>query len=125
MYIWPDNAKTWIIGDGYFNNPVNVDPYYTSEITEGFYKNTDVGYLRFIYYFGVIGLLLFSFYFIEVGRTCMHKFPKWKVMFFLLLILNFAVWTKVSTDIFLAFAPFLCFEDNNDNTDDNENLHEG
>ncbi|MBR3513571.1 MAG: hypothetical protein IKO12_04030 [Bacteroidaceae bacterium] len=108
MYVWPDNAKTWIMGDGYFNNPKVVDPYYTGEVTEGFYKNTDVGYLRFIYYFGVIGLLVFSFYFIEVGRTCMHRFPRQRVMFLLLLCLHFMVWAKVSTDLFLCFAPFLC-----------------
>lgn len=114
MYVWPDNAKTWIIGDAYFNNPVMIDPYYTGEITEGYYKNTDVGYLRFIFYFGVVGLLMFSFFFIEVGRTCMRHFPEWKVMFLMLLAVHFIVWAKVSTDIFLAFAPFLCFEDNID-----------
>ena len=108
MYVWPDNAKTWIVGDGYFSNPKGIDPHYTGEITEGFYKNTDAGYLRFIYYFGVIGLLMFSFYFIEVGRICMHRFPRWRVMFLLLLCLHFMVWIKVSTDMFLAFAPFLC-----------------
>lgn len=118
MYVWPDNAKTWIIGDGYFDNPTGTDPYYTGEITEGFYKNTDVGYLRFIYYFGVIGLLVFSYYFIEVGRTCMHKFPEWRVMFLLLLILHFSVWAKVSTDLFLAFAPFLCLSNKNEDEDD-------
>ncbi len=114
MYVWPDNAKTWVIGDAYFNNPIWIDPYYTGEVTEGYYKNTDVGYLRFIYYFGVIGLLMFSFFFIEVGRTCMRRFPEWKVMFLLLLLLHFAVWAKVSTDMFLAFAPFLCFDTKNE-----------
>ena len=109
MYILPDNPKTWIIGDAYFNNPKMIDPYYTGEVTEGYYKNTDIGYLRFIFYFGVIGLLMFSFYFIEVGKICMQRHPEWKVMFLLLLLLHFAIWAKVSTDIFLAFAPFLCF----------------
>ena len=121
MYVWPDNAKTWIIGDAYFNNPYGNDPYYTGEVTEGFYKNTDVGYLRFIYYFGIIGLLVFSFYFIEVGRTCMHKFPEWKMLFLMLLLLHFTVWAKVSTDMFLAFAPFLCLDDENHDENHNEN----
>ena len=118
MYVLPDNAKTWIIGDGYFNNPYGNDPYYTGEVTEGFYKNTDIGYLRFIFYFGIIGLLMFIFYFIEVGRMCMRRHPEWKMLFLLLLIVHFTVWAKVSTDIFLAFAPFLCFE--NENEDDND-----
>ncbi|MBR1801488.1 MAG: hypothetical protein IJ767_08395 [Bacteroidaceae bacterium] len=120
MYVWPDNLKTWIIGDGYFNNPVAVDPYFTGEITEGYYKNTDVGYLRFIFYFGMIGLLTFSFYFIEVGRTCIHKFPQWRMMFLLLLLLHFTVWAKVSTDIFLCFAPFLCIDNETEDLEDDE-----
>ena len=114
MYVWPDNVKTWIVGDGYFENPVDVDPYYTGEIMGGYYKGTDVGYLRFIFYFGMIGLVMFSFYFIEVGRTCMRRFPEWKVLFLMLLLLHFSVWAKVATDIFLCFAPFLCLNSNED-----------
>ena len=115
MYVLPDNLKTWVIGDAYFDNPYYSDPYYTGEVTEGFYKNTDIGYLRFIFYFGVIGLLTFSFYFIEVGRTCMRKFPEWKILFIMLLVLHFTVWVKVSTDMFLVFAPFLCLNHENEN----------
>ena len=120
MYVWPEDIKTWVVGDGYFNNPVTVDPHYTGEITEGYYMNTDVGYLRFIYYFGVIGLLFFSIYFMEVGRACMHRFPEWKVMFLLLLLLHFTVWAKVSTDIFLCFAPFLCIDNETEDLEDDE-----
>lgn len=116
MYVWPDNTKTWIIGDGYFNNPDDIDPYYTGEIYKGYYKSTDVGYMRFIFYFGVLGLLMFSFYFIEVGRTCMRRFPEWKMLFLMLLLVHFTVWAKVSTDIFLCFAPFLCLGPENDET---------
>lgn len=108
MYVFPDNLKTWIIGDGYFTNPRLIDPYFTGEIIGGYYMGTDVGYLRFIFYFGVIGLLMFSFYFIEVGRTCMRRFPELKMLFLLLLVLHFAVWFKVTTDIFLVLALFLC-----------------
>lgn len=108
MYIFPDNIKTWIIGDGYFNNPVNVDPYYVGEITGGYYKGTDVGYLRFIFYFGLIGLSAFMLFFIKVTQYCVRGFPKYKWMFILLLIANFVIWLKVSTDIFLVFALFLC-----------------
>ena len=37
MVIWPDNLKTWIIGDGYINNPLDksqesFDPYYVGPI---------------------------------------------------------------------------------------------
>lgn len=115
MYVWPDNTKTWIIGDGYFDNPNLTDPTYTGENYAGnFYKGTDVGYLRFIYYFGTIGLLAFSWYMVKVGQVCMNKFPQWKILFLLLLIMHFLVWAKVSTDIFLVFAMFLCLNPNED-----------
>ena len=53
MYVFPENLKTWIIGDGYFSNPIHIDPYFTGKIIDGFYMGTDVGYLRFIFYFGL------------------------------------------------------------------------
>ena len=34
MFVWPDNPKTWTIGDGYFSNPVNTDFYYTGSIPD-------------------------------------------------------------------------------------------
>lgn len=108
MYVFPDNITTWIIGDGYFNNPVNVDPFYVGEITGGYYKGTDVGYLRFIFYFGIIGLITFMTFFIKVTQYCIESLPYYKRIFVLLLMANFVIWFKVSTDIFLIFALFLC-----------------
>lgn len=28
MYVFPDNIRTWMIGDGYLENPYDIDPYY-------------------------------------------------------------------------------------------------
>ena len=108
MIIWPDNMKTWLIGDGYFNGPSDIDPYYVGPPNSGFYKWTDVGYLRFIFYFGLVGLLTFMVYFCKVAVTCVSRFKEYRVMFLLLLLFNFVLWFKVSTDIFLAFGLFLC-----------------
>lgn len=110
MYIFPDNLKTWIIGDGYFDNPCDTDPYYTGTRWVGYYQNTDVGYLRFIYYFGVAGLLAFSLFMIKTGKVCMDRFASYRSLFFVILLLNFVVWFKVSSDIFLVFALFLCLD---------------
>ena len=121
MYIWPDNAKTWIIGDGYFDNPYGNDPYYTGEITEGYYKNTDVGYLRFIYYFGTVGLVMFSLFMFKTGQICANQFPNKQLLFWMLLAVHFIIWSKVASDLFLVFALFLCF---NDNEEDEYNLIE-
>lgn len=107
MYVFPETVKTWIIGDGYFGSTVN-DPFYTGKQWKGFYMATDVGYLRFIYYFGLLGLVAFIIYFFKVAQVCVKHFPAYKIMFVLILIINYIVWFKVSTDIFVVFAPFLC-----------------
>lgn len=109
MYVFPDNLKTWIIGDGYFDDPsFTDDPYYTGPNWGGYYQGTDVGYLRFIFYFGLMGLMSFSFFMCKVAKVCMNRFTSYRSLFFVILLLNFAVWFKVSSDIFLVFALFLC-----------------
>ena len=114
MIVFPDNLKTWIIGDGYFNNPINVDPYYVGKITEGYYMDTDVGYLRFIFYMGLTGLLAFSVFMCKAAYFAIERFKEYKTMILLLLLVHFIVWLKVSTDCFVIFALLLCIpkEDN-------------
>lgn len=109
MYVFPENLKTWIIGDGYIVNPKD-DPYYTGPITGGYYMGTDVGYIRFIFYFGLIGLSLFVAYIYKSASLCMQRFCQWRMMFMLFLLINLVVWFKVATDIFLVFAIFLCID---------------
>lgn len=108
MIIWPDNLKTWLIGDGYFDGPTGKDPYYVGPINGGYYKWTDIGYLRFIFYFGMLGLLLFIGFFIKATHICVSRFARYKYMFIFFCLLNMFIWFKVSTDIFIVFAPFLC-----------------
>lgn len=108
MYVFPDNTKTWLIGDGYFENPNGAEPYYVGPKWYGFYQNTDVGYLRFVYYFGIFGLAAFCLFLLKTGRVCMERFPHQQSLFLVILLLNYVVWLKVSTDLFLVFALFLC-----------------
>ena len=112
MIVSPDNVKTWLIGDGYFDNPINTNPYFIGEIRGGFYMGTDIGYLRFIFYFGLLGLSLFSIYFCKVAATCASRFKTHRALFLLVLLFNFVVWFKVSTDIYIFFALFLCISEN-------------
>lgn len=107
MYVFPETLKTWIIGDGYFS-PAHNDQYYLGEIMQGFYMGTDVGYLRFIFYFGLLGLLAFSAFLIKAAIVCSKKIPHSGIVMLLLLLTNFIVWLKVSTDIYLVFALLLC-----------------
>lgn len=108
MYVFPESFKTWIIGDGYFDNPYYEDPYYVGPIMGGYYMSTDVGYLRFIFYFGLIGLFAFMFFMYKASFICMKLDKDFRFLFFILLMVNYIVWFKVSTDIFLVFALFLC-----------------
>lgn len=106
MYVFPDNMKTWIIGDGYFNNPYR-DPNYIGDITDGYYMNTDVGYLRFIFYFGIIGLSIFTSFILYAGYLCIKRFPGNTLLFCMLVLIHFFVWFKVSTDCFFILGLFI------------------
>ena len=113
MVVWPDNLKTWVIGDGYINNPLDktldsFDPYYTGPAYGGYYKGTDIGYLRYIFYFGVLGLAAFSLFFINACGVCVRRFGAFRWMFVMILAMNFIQWFKVSSDLFVVFALFLC-----------------
>jgi len=109
MYVFPDNFKTWIIGDGYFNNPNTHDPYYVGQSSvQGFYMGTDVGYLRLIFYFGLIGLLTFMIFLIHVTQSCCRHIPEDKILFVSILVLGFIIWLKVATDLFFVMALFIC-----------------
>ena len=115
MYIFPDNFKTWVIGDGYIENPRVTDPYYTGKVYSGYYMGTDVGYLRFIFYFGLLGLITFIYFFVALIKKCIKKFSGFYLMFVLLLFVNLIGWLKVATDIFVILAPFLLI-----NSEENE-----
>lgn len=106
-YVFPDNMRAWIIGDGRIAS-TDIDPYYTGKAWSGFYMGSDVGYVRFIFYFGLTGLIAFSLFMIKAGLICFKRFRDYRYMFLMFVALNFIIWLKVSTDIFLVFAPFLC-----------------
>lgn len=108
--IFPDNFRTWVIGDGYMASGSN-DPYYIGPADYGFYMNTDAGYSRFIFYFGLVGLSSFILFFIIVCNECINGTEKNRLLFIAILILGLCIWIKVSTDLFLVFAPFLCIND--------------
>ena len=113
MFVLPDNPKTWIIGDGYFDNPYS-DPNFNGDNPTEFYKGTDVGYLRFIYYFGVIGLISFVVFFLVAFWECALRHRKYAILFLMILTINYIVWVKLSSDIFLIFSLFLCIPSESD-----------
>ena len=96
--IYPDNTKTWFIGDGYFADPYNPN---------AFYMGTDMGYIRYIFYCGLLGLSIFLAYFIcSTYVLCRHD-KKMRPFFICLLIVQLIVWIKIPTDIFCFYALLL------------------
>ena len=116
MYVFPETLKTWLIGDGYFSNPAAIDPYFTGKVIDGYYMGTDVGYLRFIFYFGITGLFAFSLFMFKSAKISVKNLHQQRSLLYLILLINFLVWFKVATDIFLVFALFLTIgkEENDD-----------
>lgn len=111
MYVWPDNLKTWLIGDGYFESPYFTDAYYIGKgAGSAFYMHTDVGYCRFLFYFGLLGTLAFIYFMFIAAKVCFTRFSNYKMLFLLILLLNYIVWLKVASDLFSVFALFLCLE---------------
>ena len=92
MFILPDNMKTWIIGDALF------------DVSGGFYMSTDVGYLRFIFYCGILGFMAFSSLFVFCTIELSRRWPRMKGLFITLLIWQAFFWIKGSADIFVIFA---------------------
>ena len=108
MVVFPETFKTWIIGDGYFSSP-NSDVNYLGDLSiEGFYMGTDIGYLRFLFYFGLIGLIFFIAFFIKAALTAADLFEEYRVPIIIVLLVGFTIWLKVATDLFLFFALLIC-----------------
>ena len=101
MVVFPDNMKTWLIGDGWFSHP---------DYQNAFYKFTDVGYLRFIFYCGTVGLGLFILFFINCTYLVCCKGRKNAFFFVLILLIQLIVWIKISTDIFVVYALLLLLD---------------
>lgn len=101
MYIWPTDLKTWIIGDGQAVNPSGF----------GFYKNTDVGYIRSLYYWGVIGSIVY--YYVQVAQYYIIKnlYPSYSFRVYSLFILFFLFifHFKDFWQLYLFYALFIAF----------------
>ena len=106
MIVWPETARTWLIGDGYFDNPQDL-PDRFGHIYSGYYMRTDIGYLRYIFYFGSIGLIGMLSVFVYMTYTSILHLDGCTVLFLMLLMVNMLGWMKVSSDIIMVFAPFL------------------
>lgn len=93
MWVWPADTRTWLIGRGTF----------------GVYENnSDIGYCNFILYCGLIGMVIFSFFFLFCHLVQNRKFRQFGLPSLLLVALTFIIWVKVTTDIFFIDALLFC-----------------
>ena len=98
MWVWPTTPRGWIIGEGLFGV---------------FQTNSDIGYCNFILYCGLIGMIIYSIYYIYNHLSFIGKFRHFTFTAFLLIATTFIVWAKVTTDIFLADALLFCIDGDN------------
>ena len=98
----PDTLKTWLIGDARW----------TAADGRHYYMEVDVGYLRNLWYFGIIGTVIYLIYNLKtlkliLNRKCVFdaKVGKyaWIFLFIYTLILN----TKGPIDLVFYIIPFL------------------
>ena len=101
MWVWPTDTQTWIIGSGHFG----------SRSVGNYNYFSDIGYCRFIFYSGLIGITVFGLYFIYNAIHFSIRYPRYKYIFLLMIVVTFVVWTKVATDIFQLYALFYAFTD--------------
>ena len=104
MYnILPVTFLTWVIGDGLWTDP-------SSGL---YYMGSDVGYIRLVFYVGVIGTITYLWYQYNIVKvTCWNKskYDRIPMMIFFIagLILNFKGFTDIT-----SYTIFFCWANNN------------
>ena len=99
MWRWPTDSPGWLIGYGRYGL---------------FEWNTDIGYCNFVLYCGIIGLAIYSIYYIYNHFSLISRFRRFTFAAILLTAVTFIVWTKVATDIFLVDALLFCIDPDED-----------
>jgi hypothetical protein len=77
MYKFPSEFTTWVIGDGRWMN----------DNQNGYYMNTDIGFIRMIYYFGFIGLLSYLLLHLHLLKKICYMDSAWNKLLLLLLFI--------------------------------------
>lgn len=92
MYKFPTTWETWLIGDAIY------------EAGNGYYMNTDIGYCRLIFYFGVIGFIAYMWFEYYILKKIFPPQIYGNIIWSILLCFVFAINGKGTYDIF----PFVC-----------------
>ena len=92
LYKFPTTFETWSIGDAIY------------EAGNGYYMNTDIGYCRLIFYFGVIGLIAFMWFEYYTLKKIFPPRIYGNIIWSILLCFVFVINGKGTYDIF----PYVC-----------------
>ena len=95
MWVWPESTRSWILGEG----KLGV-----------FQIGSDIGYCNYIFHCGLIGLVIFTCYFLFNHLSLISKFKHFTLTAWLLVAVTLIVWCKVMTDIFLIDALLFCID---------------
>ena len=108
MYFWPGSMKTCLFGDGVFQSSEGIP-----------YMNTDPLYMRYILFFGIIGLLLFIAFYASVvnkmkgmkNRVCINSMlnNSFSLMTTMLFLTAMIVYAKLNYHFFKIFFFFIWF----------------
>ena len=97
MWVWPETPRSWILGEG----KLGV-----------FQIGSDIGYCNYIFHCGLIGLAIFTTFFLFNHLSLISKFKRFTLTAWLLVAVTLIVWCKVMTDIFLIDALLFCVDGN-------------
>lgn len=95
MFILPNNLRTWFVGDGIAFDSIG-----------SFYMNSDVGYIRSVFYWGIIGSLVYYYgviYIYKVSKNRIISYPNISALYFMI-IMWFMIYNLKE---FWSAAPFL------------------
>ena len=96
MYIFPSSFKTWVVGDGLWMDSFGR-----------YYMLTDIGFIRMIFYFGIVGLISFIVFQI-VSIFEIYRINKYlgKIPFVIIFVYFVVLNLKGFTDLFYLIIPF-------------------
>ena len=94
----PYTFKSWVIGDAKWDTAV------------GYYKQTDVGYLRNIWYFGIVGMAALIYYYYKTLKIIFIDrntgFAKPRLVLLILMTYVLVLNLKGPADLFFYVIPF-------------------
>lgn len=92
LYKFPTTFETWLMGDAIY------------EVGKGYYMNTDIGYCRLLFYFGIPGFIAFMWFEYYILKKIFPPRIYGNIIWSILLCFVFVINGKGTYDIF----PFVC-----------------